>query len=405
MKIKTTFAVLLAAMVGFTSCQKDENGDGPGNGDTRSVFMKIEKDILESRAIEAPGTAATVEITQGILYFTDAQDIVKYRFTLNTTGPTDVNEAVPGTTIKISDLTAGLEIKKIDPVVKKAYLVANEDLIVGFVSPNVGQSITLLTGQALPLTTQGGVNGANLTDITLYGMGELVKRPAGSAEQFDVTIPLKPHVARIEIVDITGEDSPAPNVRELKEFNIKGVFVNNYYEEVTMGRGLVAGKLKHWGAGGTSVYGPTNGSYPAAMYEWSATNFNNTVTDMVKYGDGTDATSKQKVWAFNVFAPEGATVEFPHIILSISNVVTDPAKTYDEPSFVTVRSFKYDDAGPGASGAEAKLEAGKIYRLKAGYFKINPDNFYGSAELTSIDVKVNVQLLTWSIQGIKPEVD
>lgn len=397
MNMRTFLVTALVMTAGLSSCSKEDKEPGPGNEGTSSVYLKIEQGVLDSKAIETPAALATVDFTNGVLYFTDAAGVIKHRFEIDATGPTNVNDdPSPGTKIKRSDLTGGLEIKKIEATVKKAYLIGNHTLISDYPSTAVGANISAITDHALTYTnSQATINGSNLIDATLYGMGELVKRPLGTAQQFDVTIPLKPHIARIEIYDITGENSTDP-ATDFQEFNIKGVFVNNYYEGVNLDN-TTTGFAKNWGAGGAELYGDGVG-YPAHLHEWSAANFNNaTVTDMVKHADGTDLT---KVWAFNVFAPNAAA-EFPHIILSVSNIKTDPDKTWDEPSFVTVRSFKKDNAPT----EDAVLEAGKIYRLKPGYFTFNPTNLFGSAELSSIDVMVNITLLEWSEQGIKPNVD
>lgn len=388
MKIKTMMAAATAALL-FASCSKDDQGETPVVvGESQSVTISIQEEEV-SRAIGAPEVVAVVTFSEGQLYFANAAGVIRHIYNIHPTNPTNVNDATPGTTINMSDINAtGFEIKNIKGDVTEAVIVGNHTPI--GLTATVGSNISGVKKKAILPGIQTNAAG-NLTNATLYGAGTLTTPVPATPEKKEVSMSLKPHVARIELVDITGSGN-------ITAFDVEGVFVNNYYESINGDRSLIAAPKNH-GQGGATIYGDNTGAYATGspFYTWSATNFGNTSTNLTKTVDGVLPTST-KVWAYNVLAPEGAGLQPSRLIIALNNVLAS-GFTFTGPQFVTVKGFKDSSSQP-----VTHFEAGNIYSIDAASLVFDETNVGGTAEAKDIDVTVKVTKVTWARQSITPEL-
>lgn len=388
MKLRSILAVALTAVV-FAACSKSE--DSNENKDAKSVLIKFEEEGY-TRAIGAPvANNTTVVFGEGKLYLANSTGVIRKVYDFHPTNATNVNDPIPGTTIKIGDVVgvpAGLEIENVPGDVTQAVLVGNHSSMTGLpTSGNISGVKDFLVTPAM----QGA--STDITSATLYGECTLT---VTAPNKLEANITLKPHVARIELVDITGNGT-------ITGFDIDGVFINKYYEGVANNRALISpSTLKDNGAGGVTTYGDNTAAYPTALkarfYDYdAATHFGNATATLTKTPDGLVG----KVWSYNLLAPEStvpANLKAAQMVVSISGV-TSSMYTFTGPQLLTVNRFV-----DMASAEIAYFEAGKVYSINAGQFTFDENNVKGTANTSPIDVTVKVTLIKWTVVPMKPEL-
>ncbi len=404
MKINKFFAAAIAATTLFASCSKEETGI-VNNGDERRVQVSIDRSAPNGTRATGSQVANGTDVTfgGGYLLFTNAGDVVTLVVEVS-----DGDDAYDkdAQTVGIDQLdkkinAAGVEIQAVPGASTKVYLVGNAPS--GMTAPAVNDALSSYTATVLSqLSTNGGVG-----DVSLFGGGALVKTSAEEAEvdQYESEFTVKPIAARFEIAAITG--TPSENA-ETFTYQIDGIFIDRYYNQMQLSGGALAGDLKfNYNTVGRYVPDAAGSSYTTAMNK-SVYDYNATAPGLANNTSFSPATG---VWNYNLLAPTSAkdgdavaTVQMPAIIISISNVVVD-GEEWPGQYFLTIEKF-YDlvaDTEPGHEGEFingaliTQLAQGNVYVIDNIDFD---ETDLGDPYIKTKRVAVKVNMMQWESKKI-----
>lgn len=370
--MKTKFVYLiLSAMVlllGFSNCSSKEEIEGEDSTETKSVFLKINKEAPITYSEESPvGSSSTVGFNSGDLYFVNAAGAILKHYTLS-------SSLTSGTNISLTDIQAGKIISNLPGQVAAVHVVGNTSGL-----PTSG-NISTVKATALQITSQ-----SDIAEVNLYGSA--IPTPT-SGNSYNCAITLKPTVARIELTDMT-------STGEITGFRVDGIFIDNYYSEATADGSVDSGDLKSNGSV-PATFTDNSVAYPTALKTIAYDYYTSGITASSQVA--APATSGD-VWAYNLFA--NTTVgafAVPRIIIRLSNITTNDGSTYASPQFITIKGLK--DSGVSLTA----IEAGKVYNIGAGAFSFKETDLTPAPNMNAIDVTVTVTLATWTIVDVTPEL-
>jgi hypothetical protein len=368
---------VLAAVIGLSGCSTEEvlsNGTESGGENSKnnlkSVTLSIGSGSPSTRA-EGPavGSSQKVVFNDGYLIFASAQNSITKVMTV-TKGTSDHTD----TAVDISLLTDGdgEEITDVPGHSTSAWIVGN--LPSGMAAPVEGGNLESLKESVISYSSQGTLN-----NVTLFG-GSTITFSTKNTAKFD----LVPLVARIEIEKIEADING-----DIASFNVDGIFINNYYSQVTLGGKAPLAPVKN-----EDVTDFVSGSsaYPALeaglLFDYKTGQTLGTVSGRVC------TPSSGVAWGYSLPAPKtvvSGTLSAPHIVIRLSGIQTKPgiSATYSDEWYLTVSGLKV-----GASTVTS-LEPGKVYSIKNILFKSS--NIQPEPEQETIDVTVDVTLVEWDI--------
>lgn len=372
MKTKFSYLTLLVIplLLGFYSCSNNEDGEGVDSKEAKSVFLKISGSTPSTYSEGDPvGNNSTVGFTSGDLYFVNEGGAILKHYTLS-------SNATNSTNINITTAQGGTEIANLPGSTRAVHIVGNTPGL-----PVTG-NISAVKAQVLEVSAQ-----EDIEEVNLYGSGLLVA-PVSPLTVYTCEVTLNPTIARIELTNITGSGV-------ISNFNVDGIFIDNYYKEATVEGTVDAPDLISNGASA----GPFNNEtteYPA--------NLKPSIYDF--YTSGLSAVSKiaapatsGDVWGYNLFASSAGSA-VPRIIIRLSNIQTSDGSIYSSPQFITVRGFRTVSG----SAPLANIKSGEIYNIGAGALTFKETDLAPIPNLSLIDVNVEVTLATWTVVDVTPEL-
>jgi hypothetical protein len=319
-------------------------------------------------------TQETVKFSNGWLLFVSAQNNITKTMEITTnTGILDDSE------VDISFLTQndGVEIQDIPGHSASVYVIGNLPSGGGISLPAAGVSLTTLKQNLISFSSQGDKNNV----VTLFG-GDVI-RDEGS--KLVARFSLEPIVARIEIAKISSTNSS-----DITSFKVEGIFINNYYKNITLDGNAPAVATKN-----TTITDFVKGSaaYPDA-YEGILYDYRS-AQDQSLGSASTPAVyvpATGNAWVYNLLAPKtsaSSALTAPHIVIAISDIVTNNGVDYSDTWYLTITSLV------SGNNKITHLEPGKVYSIK--HINFSHTNVQPEPEMETMSVEVEVSLVEWDI--------
>lgn len=352
------FAVALAALTMF-SCSKDNINDpeGPTNGKTMEIKIAgsgLKQGVRNVGTPQAAGYQTSISNGKVDIYCFDGnQDGATLLYQTETVslkgdlakGYIGVAQGIPSTT-------------------KYVYVVAN----------------TTRSNDSAGTTTLGDVKAmskktTDYQDISKTPMtnieGGNVEEDAQNSGKLIASVTLAPAMARIELKKVKGSG-------EITEFNLVGVYLDNYYPSFTL-NGAADGMIVPPVTVGTTL--PTNGQ--VWWYD-------------IRNGSGAleyTANSNANTEVWNYMIAPGQT---PKIILKLSDVkIGGSSSTLN---YVTVKSFKNTTDQSIISSFDRNM----IYKIESISF--DDTNITIDPNQESVELTVNVSIKAWTSTDITPDL-
>ncbi|MCD8043006.1 MAG: hypothetical protein LUH10_08060 [Tannerellaceae bacterium] len=321
MKIKNLFMFIAMAAVALTGCNKDNDGDGGQTGN-ETFDMLLKFDISSTKAdTENVESGTFTELTNGGIFFI-ADDANK------TILRTAIIANSPAGTVTPTQIQEGFLFTDIDASAKWVYVVGNYDFLASS-APTVAKLADLenLKVGILSQTNQNNNKKFGVEDATLFGFGNIVVASTATQDKYptynvdrEAIFDISPIIARLEIDEIEG-------LGQIDEFNLAGIYINNFYLEMSVVSVMDINDLIHNGILPTdydkylrTTTSQTNGKYLDSWYEYL---FDDGDVDASGNYIGLSTiaslshTPVNETWAYNVFA-NGSAV--PHIILHFTDM-------------------------------------------------------------------------------------
>jgi hypothetical protein len=279
--------------------------------------------------------------------------------------------------VDINLLTKGVEIPDVPGHSASVYVIGNLPTGGGITIPKVGVSLTTLKQNLISFASQ-----SNMTNgVTLFG-GDVIKTETSKlVARFNLT----PIVARIEIAKISSTKSS-----DITSFKVNGIFINNYYEAITLEGNAPAIAKKNTATtdfvGGSAAY---PGEYNGILYDYTSSSGQSlgATTSSTLYVPQTG-----NAWVYNLLAPKTSTpyaLTAPHIVIAISNIQTNNGTDYDDTWYLTITNLVYNGE------KITHLEPGKVYLIQ--HINFSHTNIQPEPEMQSMSVEVEVSLVAWDI--------
>lgn len=372
MKTKLSYLVLLSMVIlfGFNSCSNDKETESEDQTKPKSVFLKLGKSSTSTRSEGVPIASGTeVILESGDVYFVNASGAILKHYTVT-------NSPSNATNINITEAQTGASISNLPGSTEAIYIVGNTSGL-----PTFG-NITSVQASLLQVASQGDIE-----KINLYGTGILVD-PISPSTVYTCEVTLAPTVARIELTNITASGV-------ITDFKVDGIFIDNYYKQASVAGSVNISNFVENGAV-ASIFNNLSTQYPLELkpviYDFYSPALSANTKIAKPAGTGT-------VWGYNLFATSaGSTV--PRIVIRLSDIVTNDGSLYANPQFVTVRGFKTASNGTSL----ASIKSGNIYNITAGALTFKETDLSPIPNLSPIDVEVTINLVTWTVVGITPEL-
>ncbi|MCD7969624.1 MAG: hypothetical protein LUF87_04650 [Alistipes sp.] len=408
MKIKHLLLAASAMVIGLASCSKDDTGkiaDGEKN-----IYLQFTQAGSTRADVEGIKSGTSPEFNSGHLFFTTSGGEVKRYIRIN-------NSGIQGT-LTPAALQAGTVIESLSADITMVYLYGN-----------------VLENQTLQISDIGDMDEYIIehederdpdwmvSNVTLKGSGRIIDQQITiGSETYEryAKFQIAPLISRIEVQALSAApyDAVEPEDRGPKEFDLEGIFVNNYHPDLTLGGSANTGYVNY----GTHI--PSYQSYDrrsAGQYK-SADRF-------YLYDDGFDGTSSfglgsavstpignpavnyisigpdKEAWAYNVFA-----LGEPHLVFHLSNVVLSNGMDYDnqdplaydpQDAYLTLTRFVRRD-----NGAQVTLEGGHVYRITNLVFTDSDLSDTPEPPINDKkDVYVEVEVMEWVITEVDGKFD
>ena len=387
MKIKTMFAVALAAVVTLASCSKEDNST-PNGGDTTRVVLEVKKPA-GTRAEGSTVAAHQVQFQNGYVYFVDGSGVITDVFTIVTTTPTPETNEI--------NLAAGsVSFDGVSGKSQHIYILGN----VPALSYAKGADISDVLAEAVEIKSQNNsLSASTVANVTLYGKTETAINHAGNPSTASLTV--KPIGSRIEVKEFKAVKIDNSTPTAITTYRIDGIFLNNFYQKST-----VAG-VKTTNPNNDKIYyaKEANGQTPVnfvtngGVYTPANDGYIFNANEARGIGTYTSATkvyaptTSGNVWAYNLFAPEAG--EMPHLVVRVSGLNAEVG-VGNQIRWMTVTKFV--DADNTAS--EVAFEPGKIYKIQS--FEFNETNLDVAPEMKTVSALVTVSLVSWEEKTVKP---
>jgi hypothetical protein len=404
----------------LASCTSQEEDNNLEATDVGAVQIKITQDVPETRtgAVASVPIAnnATLEISKGgHLYFVSTSgNITKYVQILPNTGTGDGK-----TKVKLSELEAGITIGEVPSSSKTVHIFLNLPDRINNLPKATSvpfKSVTDSLVRVSELANPTG-NAFDVKNVPVSGSGTL----AADGDNLQALVSVSPIASRIEIGTIKTAAGTGNNAQvTIKSFELRGIFINNYYSQLKLDNAYVDADKRNAGSV-VENYTEDNAGFwwrstvisPNPNYGQYLFTGNGGTTKFGVYAPNETTPTSVKAhatntWGYNIF-PGTATYE-PHIVIRLAKVVlndktaaipaagTDYTLTADQ--YVTVKGFK-TAAGATING----LQRGYVYKLgtTTAEFTITPDNLTEEPETNPISARVTISLVTWTAQEVKPE--
>jgi hypothetical protein len=409
---KNSILAAAALVLGLTSCNNDQVAT-PEVETQSAITIRIAG--AESRAVEAPATAASVSVTldNAYVYVVNALGVITHH-----------QELAVGTGTNQVQSAAGQRLGG------EAHSSTSRVYVIGNVPGNTPAERTPITADGITIgTTNISVIQARFSALstqTDYRGGALANAsgqpvqvaPTATAGESRVTVAISPLAARLQLhtVRASGAEVATANPlvnHQITGFDVTGVFVDDYRPNFTYGGGwngtLASIASTHpadsWATHMRDVTLPTSGAWRS----------NATITA----GFHTARPSATDVWAYQV-APvtfsataTGDANSLPRLIIRLHNVqwnvitrdATDSSVTTiamalpdNEPRYITVTGYETATGEPVRS-----ISRGNIYRIgtTAGLtFGLNDITVTPNPTDVTLDVAVTIE--DWKLADTYP---
>lgn len=369
-KLKHLTIICLAIIVGFANCSSNDDDPKEEPNGEKSVYLRMLQKSGERGTSEPVPDNTEVIFNQGTLYFVAVDGQITKQMSITTNQSDDNN-------INMTEIKAGYEVKNIPGHTKYVHIVGNHDGLpvnpknISSVIQNTNVTVQMQKGAA------GGIEKATLYNTS---SAELV---LVSANKYKATVELSPHASRIEIADVTAEG-------DVTEYQLDGIFINNYYQQVQVDRTTSQADLKDNGSEPNNYIGDQD-PYPSTLplYDYNVDGIGTFNSNVVKPDPA------GHVWAYNVLAGSPA----PRIILRLNKIKIN-GQLLNGVRFVTIKGF-IDNS---TSQLITTFEPGKIYTIAAGDLKFDENDLTTIPEVGTIDVEVKVTLISWRTKPVTPEL-
>lgn len=405
MKMKFMMVAAAVAVIGTTACVK-ESGADVDNTPT-SVGLKLVDDTELTRASAAPVQNVAVTFNSGYVFFTNDVDVIVKRTKIETgsyVSGADLDDDAAyaaGNKVWINDLKTtdnGGIINNVPGSAVKVYIAANLPQAEANV-PTVAANISAVKALVVTAGNQGNAQG-NVNNVTLYGDGVALGTHPSLANTKYAKVSVNAVGARIEINKISYD---AANYTLLTGFQVDGIFVNQYYTEMSLDSKVDVTKLSNiqpadaTAADAAFKSGVAPYTTAGVLFDYNAAGIGVDATGGSKLG--WTANSGTNVWAYNVLAPKtattAATLVAPHVVIRLSGI-TDANSLYaGKTQYLTVKEFK------------KASDKSVITTFLPGYVYYITDLVFNESHLTNVPeeetltVYVEAKLMTWTRQEVE----
>lgn len=370
-KIKIFTMAVAALLIGLTSCSKEES-NGVDAGDAKNITVLFDNGNANSRAIDSPASDGTTKTTfaKGQLIFANAGVV------------TDTYEIVSTATdltakkINIGEITTGYGVTFFDMKASDVYVLGNMSFATTIVT---GSHIT--NDLLKTMLDETHLTNGLYQNAVLYGTSKVIEAAVtanpntGAPSDYYANVTIAPLAARIEIEEIK-ETTGAYT------FEVEAIYINNYYENMTIGG--VGSNMKTHIAGG----------FTTANYLGATSTFHDILQLTPAAGSFTPATGK--VWAYQMFPAENATTgddNLPHIVVHMKNLKKGSFDIFDN-YYITIATY----------GTTKKIEKGKVYTISSISFDASK---HGDIipESSLIDIDVAISVAAWEPAILVPDIN
>lgn len=366
-------SVLIATSF-LVSCKKD--GGSPGGDDkTKSVFVQIRKQGVNTRAVGGDMSTEQLVFEDGYLIFTSGDKIVR------------VIEIVSGTAgddeVTVDDLETGVEIDEVPANTKSVYIYGNLGSSLSGIETEAVVDGSISAIEALVWGLSDIQNDANdVSDVPVYGKGDVAPGTGANSNRLESTVRVYAIGSRLQIGKIGCSDAA------VDELTLAGIFINGFYHSMKANSTFDAGDFVDNGIDVTKYTTTGYGSYAKMLDTFSpAVDIANTSTTPSPAGS---------YWAYNFFPSQ-----MPHIVLHFATmkIIGEDAVTN---RYATVAKYRTSpDAGQGAEVLTAL--AGNVYTLDidiTDYMTQITDLPESSSNVTGYVV---IDIIDWEGNDIYPE--
>lgn len=407
MRTKSIFTALLAGAVAFTSCSKDDVNEGGGvdNGATSQVFIKVEKADTDTRSIGSPVADGTdVTFGTGHIFFTSGAGTITRHVKIVTTVVTPADE------VSLALIqTTGVTIDNVLSSTKDCYIVMKPTAAVATAIAGITATTNISAIKAAEVTVSefGGDTDGGVDKVTLWG--EVKNMTLETDGTFAPTVPMGPIGSRLQVKSFQSKpwtDTSDGKVYAITNYEVDGVYVNNYYNKMKVDGSLVAtDRISHGSV--HADYGLTN--YPATLFlsdlhaAWSA-------NEVVAAGKTTimDGVTP-KAWVYNILPTETITgtdaqkkEHVPHIVIRFKNVKYsvdgNPELTVAADQYITVKGL----IDVGTSQDVVSILKRHMYTIDE--IPVTFDNLKDVPEESYTKALVKVTALKWKDVPVNPEI-
>lgn len=379
--LKTICLMAMASVLMLGSCSKEEGTEPEGpSGNVNAVYLKLAEP--EAPVGKAEGSAVAdnepVVLKTGHLFFASNNLVTKY--------VEIVASNATGDQVTVAELTSGKQIDNVPDNSTQIFLLSN--IPAGVTVPTaVSTPVETLKAVQLNASSMGKADGT-VDNVALYGYGTIAPNASGDPEDpQEATVTVHAVASRIEIGKITGDD-------KVDDFSVAGIYINHYYEKVSVDGTTGAGLINNQSDGGKYVNGSAGG------YDF-ANGILHDDFDVSPYSGALAATSLEvkptgtNVWSYQVL-PATTDNEIPHIIIVLEDVVIDGVALSGK-QYLTIRGFK---------NANVELdEIVKGYVYKLADVKFTQDNITDQPEVGDFKVDVTLSLTLWKAVDLTVDWD
>lgn len=353
---KLLFGIMAVAMM--ASCSNEENlGGEPATGEVKKVSIVVKNAALSRAFAGAEDTPVASNLK---FFFTTSSGVITNVFdeteTKESYGPYEVATSA-----------------------QKLYVVANAEGV-ATISAEAGANISAVEATVFSLENQT-IEGAILygSNITAFELDT-----EAGANHYKTSVQIAPSVARIQIAKVSSKPVQGGEILagDVKDFTLKGIYVDHYYQNATIG-----------GEGDTMV--DLDWSTTPSFSSWMCTEFN-PADDATLQGVNAEVVPAEKTyWDYAVAAGEAS-----HIVLHLETVtrrnVLDTDDIVENDQYVEVLTFNKDGE------PVATFEPGTIYRINNIQF--STDNLTPEPGIEAKYVTATVEVLKWDVVDITPEL-
>jgi hypothetical protein len=379
--MKKIFLMALAGTL-IVACQKP-GGETPENGDTKKVTIAIKKNAATRAQLNQNiSEGVYTELTHGTLFFFNEGNNVVMTYNI----PAEV----------LTEPKSEFTVDGVPASAQTVAMIANQTLdnpatwtAFRATIMNIADQASMAAGEGTYTNNDNdlyhrAIQGVALMDMCGYNDEANELTPAADEEGvFEATINLVPAVSRIELgedgegpaISVAGDDND-PNTTGLVDFDLKGVYINNYSPVFTLGFEQAVGMF---GAGIQPNVGDNDWAEAYKALEPCEYLF--------------DENPGFDTFAYHIFPGE----EVPHIIIKADNFVYEDGRKFETPKYWLIDKYYYEDDPE----TEIVWEPGYVYRIETVLVgnTIPRDDPYDQP----VSVKVTVTVEPWHLEYVNVE--